>query len=165
MSTSSAFTSSAVVVLPMCGPPTRKYTSLSVIGFAGSSTLSLSAAPTRSSTGESSVPASMVTPATTMPSASFTSSGTAPPTAVSVAWPSPSTTVFARLTLIVWATSYTPGVRIRCWPRASALLMSCTVSSGVAMKNSVIGMLRPAVSPSAQVTPRESCCAAGTRTL
>ena len=74
MSTLSALTSSAVVALPMCGPPTRKYTSLSVMGFAASALFPWPlppALPTRMSTGESVVPASMVIPAMTMPAASF----------------------------------------------------------------------------------------------
>ena len=105
MSTLSALTSSAVVALPTCGPPTRKYTSLSVIGLAGVEGVA-AVAPCRRAAARAtaSVPASMVTPATTMPAASLISSGTAPPTAVSVAWPMPSTTVSARLTSIVWST-------------------------------------------------------------
>ena len=43
--------------------------------------------------------------------------------------------------------------------------MSFTLSDGVAMKKSVIGMLRPAVSPSAHETPLVFVCADGTRTL
>ena len=150
----------------MCGPPTRKYTSESVIGLAGSTFFAwpLPGWPTWSSTGDSTVPASIVTPATTMPGASATFSGTAPSTAVSVAWPMPSTTVSARFTLIVLSMSYTPGVSSRCLPFASAELIEPTESPGFAMWKSVIGIVRPGVSPSAHVMPRVSVCASGTRT-
>jgi hypothetical protein len=74
----------------------------------------------------------MVTPATTTPGTSATVSGVAPSTAVRVACPMPSTTVFARLTLIERAMSYTPGVSSRCLPCASWLLIRCTESPGFA---------------------------------
>src|SRR5215204_1949182 len=110
MSTSSLLTSRLTSALPTCGPPTRKYTSLSVVGSAGSLLWLLPCAlPTRSSAGELTGPASTVTPATTTPGTSATVSGTEPPTAVRVAWPSPRTTVPARLTSMLRSTSYTPG--------------------------------------------------------
>ena len=58
--------------------------------------------------------------------------GTAPPNAVRVAYPRPNTTVSARLTAIVRATSYTPGVSRRLRPRLSCLLIVATESDGVA---------------------------------
>jgi hypothetical protein len=54
----------------MCGPPTRKYTSDSVVGFDGSFFFGLELPfflPTWSSTGDSTGPASIVTPATITP--------------------------------------------------------------------------------------------------
>ena len=58
----------------------------------------------------------MVTPATITPGTSATRSGMAPSTAVRVACPMPSTTVFGRLTSMLRAMSYTPGVSSRCLP-------------------------------------------------
>src|SRR5918997_1319128 len=49
-------------------------------------------------------------------------------------------------------------------PRASALSIALTGSEGRAMKKSRSGIVRPAVTPSSQVTPRELVCAEGTRT-
>ena len=164
MSTLSLLTSSAVFVRPMCGPPTRKYTSESVVGLCGLLALWPCWRPTRSRTGDSTVPASIVTPATITPGTPATSSGIAPFTAVSVACPIPSTTVSGRRTSMLRAMSYVPGVSSRCLPRASWLLMTRTGSDGLAMKKSPIPMVRPGVMPSAQETPRLSRCAAGTRT-
>ena len=76
----------------------------------------------------------------------------------------PSTTVSARLTWMLLATSYTPGVSRRCLPLASCELIFPIESPGLAMTKSPIGMLRPGVTPSAHVMPRESVVAAGTRT-
>ncbi len=164
ISTWSLLTSRAVSVLPMCGPPTRKYTSDSVIGLRGVLWLRPCLRPTRSSTGDSFRPASMVTPATTTPGTPATSSGTAPLTAVRVACPMPSTIVSGRRTSMLRATSYTPGVSSRCRPRASSRLMTCTGSDGRATKKSLIGMVRPGVIRSPQVMPRVSRRTAGTRT-
>lgn len=72
--------------------------------------------------------------------------------------------MFGRLTWMLRAMSYTPGVSSRCLPRASWLLMTRTESDGLAMKKSPIGMVRPGVRPSAQVMPRLSRRTAGTRT-
>src|SRR3982751_5291997 len=96
MSTLEASTSRATSVLPTCGPPTRKYTSDSVVGFAGDD--QPNPWPTRSSTGDFDGPASNVTPATTTPGTLATSSGIAPWDAVRVACPSPRTTVSGRHT-------------------------------------------------------------------
>src|SRR4029453_6773226 len=63
MSTLSLLTSSAVLVRPMCGPPTRKYTSDRVVGLVGLLALWPCSRPTRSRTGDSTLPASIVTPA------------------------------------------------------------------------------------------------------
>ncbi len=106
----------------------------------------------------------MVTPATTTPGTSATTSGIEPRTAVSVAWPRPRTTVFARLTSMLRAMSYTPGVSSRFLPRASCWLMTCAESDGLATKKSPIGSVRPGVMPPAHVTPRVPFRAAGTRT-
>ena len=57
----------------------------------------------------------------------------------------------ARLTLMLRAMSYTPGVSSRCLPRASWLLIACTESDGLATKKSLIGRVRPGVRPSAHV--------------
>ena len=46
-----------------------------------------------------------------------------------------------------------------------ATVIICTEFDGFAMKNSVIGIVRPAVMPSAHEMPRVSICADGTRTL
>ena len=99
-----------------------------------------------------------------MPAASVTSSGTAPSTAVSVAWPMPSTTVLARLTWMLLGDVVHAGREDQVLAPGERVVDVPTESPGVAMKKSVIGMLRPAVSPSAQVIPRVPCCAAGTRT-
>ena len=61
----------------------------------------------------------------------------------SVAKPSPRTTVSARLTSIVLSRWYTPGVKIRLRPLASALLMSLTSSDGCARKNRRVGSTSP----------------------
>src|SRR5919109_1879192 len=58
-------TSSATSTLPMCGPPTRKYTSDSVVGLDGSFFLGLLLlffVPTCRRSGDSTLPASIVTP-------------------------------------------------------------------------------------------------------
>ena len=70
----------------------------------------------------------------------------------------------ARLTSMLRRAAYTPGVRSRCRPRASWLLISCAESVGLATKKSVSGIVRPGVMPFAQVMPRESRCADGART-
>jgi len=106
--TLSRLTSSAMSALPTCGPPTRKYTSDSVVGLDGSFFFGLELPfflPTCRSTGDSTRPASIVTPATMTPGTSATVSGIAPSTAVSVACPRPRTTVSARLTEMLLATS------------------------------------------------------------
>ncbi len=79
--------------------------------------------------------------------------------------PSLSTTVFGRLTRIGALRSYTPGVRIRSFPRASAASMARMDVLGVAMKNLLIGIALPAVPPPAQDGPDELCWRAGTNTL
>jgi len=56
-------------------------------------------------------------------------------------------------------------VKIRFLPRASALLIVCASSVGLAMKKSSIGMELPAVVPLSQSAPIEFVCAAGTKTL
>jgi hypothetical protein len=77
----------------------------------------------------------------------------------------PSTTAFGRLTSMLRAMSYTPGVSSRFLPRASWELMACTESPGLATKKSLSGMVRPAVRSVDHEVPLELCCAAGTRTL
>ena len=77
----------------------------------------------------------------------------------------PSTTVSARLTLIVLPTSYTPGVRSRFMPRESWLLMTWTESEGLATKNCDSGIDRPGVGPFSHETPEELVVASGTNTL
>src|SRR2546423_13705604 len=54
---------------------------------------------------------------------------------------------------------------MRFLPRDSALLIDRMLSDGLAMKKSSIGIERPGVAPFAQVVPRESNCASGTKTL
>ena len=106
--TSSLLTSSAMSALPTCGPPTRKYTSDSVVGSKRWRFFELPWWPPLADLQEHGrllVPASIVIPATTTPGTSATVIGTAPRTAVSVAWPMPSTTVPARLTAMVRAMS------------------------------------------------------------
>src|SRR5512134_2136606 len=104
--TSSLLTSSATSDLPTWGPPTRKYTSESVVGLDGSLfELCLGFLPTCRRNGDSTVPASIVRPATITPGTSATVSGTAPPTAVRVACPMPRTTVLARFTEMLLPTS------------------------------------------------------------
>ena len=71
----------------------------------------------------------------------------------------------ARFTLIVVSRWYTPGVKIRFWPRARALLIACASSEGLAMKKSSIGIDEPGVEPPSQSAPAELCSAAGTKTL
>src|SRR5690242_9248859 len=58
-----------------------------------------------------------------------------------------------------------PGVKIRFWPCASALLIACTLSLGFATKNRSIGIDVPAAGPLAHVVPDESWRTAGTKTL
>ena len=58
-----------------------------------------------------------------------------------------------------------PGVKIRLWPRASALLIVFASSLGLAMKNSSIAIEEPAVAPPLHVVPTEFRCAEGTKTL
>ena len=87
----------------MCGPPTRKYTSESVVGLDGSLfAFFLGFLPTCRSIGDSTVPASIVTPMM-IPGTSLTVSGTAP-TAVRVACPMPRTTELARFTTMLFPT-------------------------------------------------------------
>ena len=50
-------------------------------------------------------------------------------------------------------------------PRASWLLMTCTESDGLATKNSLSGIVRPAVMLPFHVVPRVFRRADGTRTL
>src|SRR5262245_22069941 len=57
-----------------------------------------------------------------------------------------------------------PGVKIRCWPWASAVLIARALSVGRATKNSESGIERPAAAPPAQVVPTESRRSAGTNT-
>jgi hypothetical protein len=57
-----------------------------------------------------------------------------------------------------------PGVSSRFMPRASALFSALTESDGFATKKARSGIVRPAVTPSSQVTPRVLVCADGTRT-
>src|SRR5436190_3416216 len=54
---------------------------------------------------------------------------------------------------------------MRFLPFDSALLIDWMLSDGLAMKKSSIGIERPRVAPFAQVVPRESNCASGTKTL
>jgi hypothetical protein len=58
-----------------------------------------------------------------------------------------------------------PGVKSRFWPWASALLIFCTLSVGLATKKSVIGIEEPGAEPLPQVVPEEFLCNAGTKTL
>ncbi len=101
--TSSLFTTRLVVALPGVAPPMRKNTSCSEVGSAGS-LLCACGVPTCSSTGELTVPASNSSPASLTPGTSATVIGTTPPTGTIVGKPRPSTTVPARLTLIVLST-------------------------------------------------------------
>src|SRR2546427_4803004 len=103
-------------------------------------------------------------PAMSTPLTSATRSGTAPFTAVRVATPRPSTTVSGRLTTMDRSMSYTPGVKIRFFPRANWLLMVATESDGLARKKSDRGMEWPGVGPFRQVGPEEFVRVAGTNT-
>src|SRR5690349_16030206 len=63
------------------------------------------------------------------------------------------------------STAYTPGVRIRFFPRANWLLMVATESAGLATKKSDSGIDRPGVGPLTHVGPEELVRVAGTKTL
>ncbi len=54
---------------------------------------------------------------------------------------------------------------MRCFPSASSRLIVEIRSEGRAMKKSPIGIERPATWPACHDVPRESRCAAGTKTL
>src|SRR3979409_2050454 len=58
-----------------------------------------------------------------------------------------------------------PGVRIKFLPSANAKLILKTLSVGLAMKKSEIGIDEPAAGPFAQVTPEECRCNTGPKTL
>jgi hypothetical protein len=58
-----------------------------------------------------------------------------------------------------------PGVKIKCFPWARALLIVPKSSVGLAMKKSMIGIDEPGAGPLAQVVPEEFLCNAGTKTL
>src|SRR5919206_2432133 len=163
----SAFTSSAVVTLPRCGPPIRKKTSLSVVGSAAllASCGPPCFVPTRRSAGELTGPASKTRPEISTPCGFSTVIGTTPFCASIVAIPSPRTIVSGRFTRIVWLTGYTPGVRMRFFPCARASLITSTLSDGFATKNFEIGIECPAVGPFAQVVPVPFVCTSGTNTL
>ena len=105
-----------------------------------------------------------MSPEISTPFTSATVIGTTPFSAVSVAMPRPSTMVSGRFTLIVWSIEYTPGVKRRFCPRASALLISWTLSDGFAMKKSSIGIEWPAVGAVAHEAPVEFTRASGTKT-
>src|SRR3954452_8095968 len=131
-STLSLLISSATSVLPTCGPPTRKYTSDSVVGFEAELWSRPYFDPTSNSVADWVLPASTVTPATTAPWTLPISIGVAPLAAVSVAWPRPSTTWLERLTRMLCPTLYTPGVSSRFLPRARAASTVRTESVGLA---------------------------------
>ena len=94
-------TTRLVVALPAPAPPIRKNTSWSVVGLAAWSAVE-PVGPTCSSAGELVVPASNSRPASLTPSTSATFIAVTPLSGTSVAKPRPSTTVLARVTLIVW---------------------------------------------------------------
>src|SRR4051812_8079367 len=99
----SLLTSRATVALPTCGPPTRKNTSCSAVGWEATlwgTPLLPFFEPICTRTGELTGPASTVMPATSMPGTSPVLRTTFPLAAVRVAMPRPSTTVSARFTLI-----------------------------------------------------------------
>jgi hypothetical protein len=58
-----------------------------------------------------------------------------------------------------------PGVKSRFWPWASALLIFCTLSVGLATKKSSMEMEEPATGPAPQVVPMELRCTEGTNTM
>ena len=58
-----------------------------------------------------------------------------------------------------------PGVKIKCFPWARALLIVPRLSVGLAMKKAVIGIDEPGGGPLPQVIPAELLCTAGTKTL
>ncbi len=81
-----------------------------------------------------------------------------------VARPRPRTTVPGRLTRIGWFRSYTPGVRMRSLPRASAAEIARVGVDGLATKNFDSGRDVPASWPPDQDGPDEPCWTAGTKT-
>ena len=95
-------TTRLVVALPAIRPPIRKNTSWIEVGLPAWLAAE-PGGPTCSRIGELTVPASKSSPAIFTPSTSDTAIGTMPLTGSSVAYPMPSTTVSARVTLIVWS--------------------------------------------------------------
>src|SRR5450759_17799 len=58
-----------------------------------------------------------------------------------------------------------PGVKIRFWPSASALLIAWALSEGLAIKKVAIGIEWPGVWPPVHVAPEELNWTSGTKTL
>src|SRR3954451_951335 len=156
-------TTRLVAALPGVAPPMRKNTSLSVVGSVASLFFAFFG-PTSRSDGELFGPASNSSPASFTPGTSATDIVVLLVVGTSVGKPSPSTTVSARFTLSVWFSWYTPGVNSRFRPSARASLIASTVSDGLAMKKSEMGIGGPGVGPLPHVVPDESCCADGTKT-
>ena len=93
-------TTRLLVALPATAPPTRKNTSCTVVGLPAWLTVEVPG-PTCSSAALLVVPASNSRPAILTPSTSATVIGVTPPVGCSVGKPMPSTTVLARVMLIV----------------------------------------------------------------
>src|SRR5579859_868348 len=137
---------------PAMSPPMRKNTSWIEIGLLAWLAFE-PAGPTVSSALEFVVPASNSRPLIRTPSTSATCMVSTPPIGISVGIPMPSTTVFGLLTFSVWSMLYTPGVKNRLQPWASAALSCAAVLDGVATKNWLIGSEVPGVGPLFQLGP------------
>ena len=143
----SAFTTRLVVARPGSAPPMRKNTSERSVGSFASWVPPAFLPPICTRTDEFTGPASTMRPDTLIPGTLEVSSAALPFVGISVANPSPSTTVFGLTTLIGCGSWYTPGVRIRFWPSASAALIEAIDVAGLATKKWLPGIELPATEP------------------